>query len=146
MTGKCDCLNECGDEASVAAGTVAKCARYDQVQHDMWQRRTAASLQNCMTLAARDVLRERRRQIEVEGWTPEHDDEHSDGGMAVAAACYATSNHPHIGGLKARSMWGWTGWADRWFKPTTDRRNLVKAAALLLAEIERMDRVTGGHP
>lgn len=92
--------------------------------------------------ALHDVAAERRRQIEVEGWTLEHDDEHSDGGMAVAAACYATANHQHIGGLKARSMWGWTGWADRGFKPTTDRRNLIKAAALLLAEIERLDRAS----
>src|SRR5690606_333611 len=38
--------------------------------------------------AARDVLAERRRQIEAEGWTPGHDDKHAEG-LACAAACYA---------------------------------------------------------
>lgn len=42
-----------------------------------------------MTKAAADVLAERRRQIETEGWTPEHDDRHNAGEMALAASCYA---------------------------------------------------------
>ena len=32
-------------------------------------------------------------------------------------------------------------WEDAWWKPTTPRRDLVKAAALILAEIERLDRM-----
>ncbi|PXB75626.1 hypothetical protein CW299_41965, partial [Pseudomonas aeruginosa] len=36
-----------------------------------------------------DVQAERRRQVEAEGWTPKHDDEHADGQMAQAAGCYA---------------------------------------------------------
>ena len=39
--------------------------------------------------AVLDVAAERRRQIEAEGWTPEHDDEHSAGQLAGAAGCYA---------------------------------------------------------
>jgi hypothetical protein len=35
------------------------------------------------------IASERRRQIQVEGWTAEHDDEHDDGELAFAAACYA---------------------------------------------------------
>lgn len=31
-----------------------------------------------------EIAAERRRQIEVEGWTPEHDDEHPDGHMNSA--------------------------------------------------------------
>ncbi len=42
-----------------------------------------------LTQAERDVLAERRRQVQVEGWTPAHDDEHGNGEMAVAASCYA---------------------------------------------------------
>lgn len=35
-----------------------------------------------------DVIAERQRQQSVEGWTPEHDDEHGRGEMAMAAVCY----------------------------------------------------------
>lgn len=92
-----------------------------------------------------DVQAERRRQIEAEGWTPEHDDEHADGQMAQAAGCYAL----HAGGIGtdwpdgrqngAALFWPWD--RDSW-KPTTPRRDLVKACALALAEIERLDRAT----
>ncbi|MDR8400078.1 hypothetical protein NE850_27595 [Paraburkholderia sp. USG1] len=93
-----------------------------------------------MTDAARDVIAERQRQVSAEGWTPEHDDEHEEGELAAAAGCYA--------------IWGWGGhafsqagdepkpwpWNRTWWKPSTLRRHCVKAAALLLAEIERIDR------
>ncbi|MEV1967261.1 hypothetical protein ABZR56_12415 [Pseudomonas aeruginosa] len=90
-----------------------------------------------------DVQAERRRQVEAEGWTPEHDDEHADGQMAQAAGCYAL----HAGGIGtdwpdgrqngSALFWPWD--KDSW-KPTTPRRDLVKACALALAEIERLDR------
>jgi hypothetical protein len=88
--------------------------------------------------AARDVLAERDRQIEREGWTPEHDDEHGDGSMATAAACYALGQSWVSGRNEAVSFWPWD---DKWNKIGRDRRrNLVKAGALILAEIERLDR------
>lgn len=83
------------------------------------------------TGAARDVLAERRRQVSAEGWTPEHDDQHKTGELAKAATCYA-SVYP-----LAASYWPWD---LKWWKPSDRRRNLVKAAALILAEIERLDR------
>ncbi|HFQ9619082.1 TPA: hypothetical protein ACHTQ5_001180 [Pseudomonas aeruginosa] len=98
-----------------------------------------------------DVQAERRRQVEAEGWTPKHDDEHADGQMAQAAGCYAL----HAGGIGtdwpdgrqngAALFWPWD--KDSW-KPTTPRRDLVKACALALAEIERLDRAaaTQGGP
>ena len=92
------------------------------------------------TNAAHDVLAERRRQIEAEGWTPEHDDEHGAGEMAAAAACYAL-NAAGCGCEVARN-WPWDG---SWWKPSTARRDLVKAAALILAEIERLDRAADDH-
>lgn len=92
--------------------------------------------------AVSDVLTERQRQIEVEGWTPDHDDEHGDGSMSIAAACYALADRPALAvqTVKLHDLWLWTGWAASWFKPRDKRRNLVRAAALLLAEIERIDR------
>ncbi len=92
------------------------------------------------TNAARDVIAERERQICKEGWTREHDDDReSDGAMAIAAACYAAwlelPTADSAGG--APSLWPWD---RRWWKPTDRRRDLVKAGALILAEIERIDR------
>lgn len=87
---------------------------------------------------ARDVLVERARQVSAEGWTPEHDDGHTGGEIAGAAACYAMVDILHWGRHYAIQMlWPW---ARAWWKPTDRRRNLVKAAALLMAEIERLDR------
>ncbi|EKS9800288.1 MULTISPECIES: hypothetical protein [Burkholderia] len=88
-----------------------------------------------MTDAARDVLAERRRQVEQEGWTAEHDDEHCSGDLELAAACYAI--HASERGQHNEFMWPWP---SEWWKPTTKRRNLIKAGALIQAAIERLDR------
>jgi hypothetical protein len=88
--------------------------------------------------ASRDVLAERARQISDEGWTPEHDDQYTNYELAHAAACYAM-----LAGTRARSdydqpaLWPWK---RDWWKPRDRRHDLVRAAALILAEIERMDR------
>lgn len=88
-----------------------------------------------------DVQAERRRQVEAEGWTPEHDDEHDNGEMARAAACYALagSSAPNDGTAALLVSLAWP-WDEQWWKPSTARRDLVKACALALAEIERLDR------
>lgn len=90
------------------------------------------------TNAARDVLTERRRQIEAEGWTPEHDDKHAEG-LAAAAACYAAGDRRLMIGGDMADIEVWP-WDESWWKPTSRRRDLVKAGALILAEIERLDR------
>lgn len=83
--------------------------------------------------ALSDIITERQRQQSVEGWTPEHDDEHTGGELADAAACYAAANKWELG-----NQWPW---APEWWRPSPDpRRNLVKAGALIAAEIERIDR------
>lgn len=88
-----------------------------------------------------DVQAERRRQVTAEGWTPEHDDEHSHGQMARAAACYALAGssapNDETAALLVSLAWPWD---QQWWKPTTARRDLVKACTLALAEIERLDR------
>lgn len=84
-----------------------------------------------------DITEERRRQIEEEGWTPEHDDQHRGGTMAIAAACYAgfTDAYPNAG--QPPKQWPW---APEWWKPQNYRRDLIRAAALIIAEVERIDR------
>ncbi|MDH0363430.1 hypothetical protein [Comamonas aquatica] len=107
-----------------------------------------------LTPAARDVLAERKRQIETEGWKPERDDVYDTGEMALAAACYAAHSAscaaikaPHTARgvfVRTRSAQDFVGemwpWSADWWKPSGHRRNLEKAAALILAEIERIDR------
>jgi hypothetical protein len=94
--------------------------------------------------AALDVTAERRRQIEAEGWTPDHDDSHGDHSMSIAAACYALSDTPgiQVATVNLPQLWRWTGWSEQWFKPKDRRRNLIRASALILAEIERLDRAS----
>lgn len=89
-----------------------------------------------------EILSERDRQIEEEGWTPEHDDEHDDGSLAKAAACYANPILPDPEALPI----GWPlSWDWEWWKPKDRRRDLVRAAALIVAEIERLDRQEPPH-
>ena len=93
-----------------------------------------------VTAAAADLLAERQRQISAEGWAPEHDDEHCNGELAMAAVCYI--NETGTVNRNGGKPWGWP-WAALWWKPDTRRRNMVKAGALILAEIERLDRAAG---
>lgn len=87
-----------------------------------------------------DVVAERQRQQSVEGWMPEHDDEHCNGELAMAAVCYI--NETGTVNRNGGKPWGWP-WDASWWKPNARRRNLVKAGALILAEIERIDRAAG---
>ncbi len=94
--------------------------------------------------AAQDVFEERRRQVDVEGWTPKHDDEHARGELLDAALCYVQRrsdarifSRPVEPTAPAR----WP-WELSWWKPKDERHDLVKAGALILAELERLDRRT----
>ena len=89
------------------------------------------------------ITEERARQINVEGWTPEHDDTHDCGEMAQAAACYALSTlgtSVAEGGAAQVKEELWP-WSDEWWKPGDHGvRTLVKAGALIAAEIDRLNR------
>lgn len=108
------------------------------------------------------IAAERKRQIEVEGWTPEHDADHETlEALAVAAGCYAYP--PWAREMHERPVLEWSGgarqsdtylrpsgrtesvpvlwpWDAEWWKPTPDNRirELEKAGALIAAEIDRL--------
>lgn len=91
------------------------------------------------------IADERRRQITSEGWTPEHDDHHSDGELVLSAACYAYP--PVLRAINPATMvavnWPWS--AD-WWKPGADTPrgriwDLRRAGALIAAEIDRQLRL-----
>lgn len=96
-------------------------------------------------LAIDDVIAERHRQQAVEGWTPEHDDRHKPGTLARAGGSYALNAGAALffgadSTVCIDAPYGWP-FDPEWWKPSGSRRDLVKAAALILAEIERIDRV-----
>jgi hypothetical protein len=104
------------------------------------------------------IAAERRRQIESEGWTPEHDDEHVWGELMDAATAYiwvarwlqngaasrmgdkADDESANYEEVSTTPPAGWP-WDRSWWKPSPDPgRNLAKAGALIAAEIDRLHR------
>lgn len=86
-----------------------------------------------MSKAIDDVLAERARQVSEEGFKPEMDDQYTKMELPWAALSYINPNMAHI-------FWPFK---QSWFKlnEKSPRRNYVKAVALLIAEIERLDRI-----
>ncbi len=83
--------------------------------------------------ALEDIHEERQRQIAMEGWSHAHDDEHRAGEMRKAAGCYCLRRSWE----RVPAEWPWD---YRWWKPKSRREDLVRAGALIVAEIERLDR------
>jgi hypothetical protein len=98
-----------------------------------------------MMTGAELIAQERRRQIEEEDYTPEHDDAHEEGEIALAAACYALpAEYRDPSALNGApdddpAFWPWIyGWSPT---PGDRIRELVKAGALICAEIDRLQRM-----
>jgi len=72
------------------------------------------------------IAAERRRQVEVEGWTMEHDREHGSRRIELAADCYAGYSN----------QWPWY---PAEFKPKGPLHNLVVAGALYQAALDITD-------
>lgn len=94
------------------------------------------------------ITEERSRQITKEGWTSDHDDTHTGGEMAIAAACYALEDVVdfkipiNLQCSQKITHWLWT-WSSCWWKPKDRICNLVRAGALIAAEIDRLQREEG---
>lgn len=99
------------------------------------------------------IAAERRRQVEEEGFTAEHDDQHDDQSLAWAAVCYAAPERVYL--LEDGSPDEFTFidlWPPTW-GPELDKRPigfvrnheriryLTKAGALIAAEIDRLLRL-----
>lgn len=98
--------------------------------------------------AAVRIVAERERQVTAEGWTPEHDASHSGGELALAGVLYAlhamTRRSPGSEPLEIQSLtepdkprlWTWP-WDPEWWKPKDRDRDLIRAGALIAAELDR---------
>lgn len=107
------------------------------------------SLQETKKTGVELIADERQRQIEKEGWTAEHDAEHICGELTDAAIMYAMRGYwkkridPMIVGTEDMPGIMWPFRVDG-FKPSTAEwpdgriRDLVKAGALIAAEIDRL--------
>jgi|SRR6476646_4074129 len=91
------------------------------------------------------IAEERQRQIEAEGWTIEHDAEHENNELAIAAACYALpiSKRTYRDNLFVPTPVEWP-WEYLWWKPCPEDRihELAKAGALIAAEIDRLNNIS----
>ncbi len=96
------------------------------------------------------VLEERIRQTVKKGYTSEHDDQHKNGRLAVAAACYAVNKMPDVTisvcrashtecGMQLQDAWPWDREWDKRQKHSRFRSAVI-SCSLMLAELERMIR------
>lgn len=101
-----------------------------------------------MTTAIELIATERARQIEQEGWTAEHDAKHQPAELAQAGISYAAqaATQMKLNTHETCDTMNWP-WEYSWWKPSRDPvRNLVKAAALIAAEIDRELREQHSRP
>lgn len=101
------------------------------------------------------IAEERKRQIEVEGYTKQHDSNHKASEFVYAAIAYTEAAKvgvicQEIGNTnendimrKKFGMGLYFPWGQTNFKPTTNIRDLVKAGALIAAAIDRMQAQKG---
>ena len=84
-----------------------------------------------------DVVKERQRQQTAEGYDAGHDDRYTDDELPRAALAYLSWSLDPDADHRPPYFWPWSN--ESW-KPKGHRSNLVRAAALIVAEIERLDR------
>jgi len=86
------------------------------------------------------IALERVRQKSVEGWTPEHDVQHDQGELAIAAACYALNKMPTFTDHWFDEVREWWPWHPDWDKREKHgrERSLEIAGALIAAELDRL--------
>lgn len=123
---------------------------------------TSACSWNCLAVLAAQlagpdadaavlVVAERERQVTAEGYTPEHDTDHQPGQLAQAGIAYAWDHASEPGGKEWKIRHGYDGtvvgfppecwpWDDDWWKPKSIQRDLVRAGALIAAEVDAHHR------
>ena len=83
------------------------------------------------------IIEERIRQTLEEGYTPAHDDEHESGQFALLAAAYALSSTGKVNENELAVVVELLSTYDWEINPKDPIRDLTRAGALILAELER---------
>lgn len=92
---------------------------------------------------AETITKERERQITEEGWSKEHDMNYSNGELLKAALCYINENldaYVPYNGFKPKVPRDWP-WDAKYWKPADMVKNLKRAGALIVAEIDRLNGI-----
>lgn len=89
------------------------------------------------------ITAERQRQIEKEGWTSEHDKQHFSDELATVASLYAMPERQRCYDNRISPCPINFPWSSAWWKPSPDNRikELIKAGALIAAEIDRIQSI-----
>lgn len=110
-------------------------ARQLRVMREQVDRADPAVPDGCWLIAG-----ERARQIFARGWTGDHDDSHTDGELIGAAMAYAAAGWGWSvnDAAKTRKFWPWD--VENFHPSESPIVNLVRAGALIAAEIDRRTR------
>lgn len=114
---------------------------YDEPASKLHAAFSASEVTNALTAAALDLLKERDRQINSKGHSSEQDDQYMNGELADAGSVYAFWANTFNLGLIAHTPPSCWPWPPEHWKPTSQRHMLIKAGALILAELDRLDRL-----
>lgn len=89
---------------------------------------------------AAEVIEERQRQVNDEGFSTFQDDHYGYGILSSAGACYALEDGEHMTHNRRSAITALWPFQRKWWKPKDRRRNLIRAMALIMAEVECLDR------
>lgn len=98
---------------------------------------------NFVAKAQAVIALERKRQIEVEGWTAEHDDSHDQGELTKAGSCYVDAASFQAPLDRAPKDWPFD---EEWWKPKTIELDLIRAGAFFQADFDRLERSVEQDP
>ncbi|MDY6893802.1 MAG: hypothetical protein SVO01_00065 [Thermotogota bacterium] len=137
------CYHAEGDDVAKKSASEEATALLDQIKERL-----------AWTDGIKKVVSERFRQIQIEGWSKDHDSQHYPSELALAGMLYVSDAIKNMEAIenglctfKNNAPENWP-WSERWWKPTpnTPSRQLEKAAALLIAAIDRFIDFTGPLP
>jgi len=121
---------------------------FSKDDEDAWLIQPAGPLAQVLGPGVKAIAAERERQLGPEGFTRDGDRQYRRGELAGAATAYAQvaamdlycGTRGYIAGLPPPSIWPW---APEWWKPVDTRRDLVRAGALIAAQIDLIDSQEG---
>lgn len=102
---------------------------------ELWEELQDWAMLTVNAQGANEIGRERFRQINEEGYDLNHDDDYKSNELINAATSYLLACDGHVKFREAEENWPWVA---ELFKPKDTWSNLIKAGALIAAELDRL--------